>query len=97
MDRRMSEMAAQMGQHREEMQETPRFEIEVSKHNRIPSLKQIDEQKKKEIVADLSAAIKKSKPPKFSGTDSGEEAEAWLTEMEQYFEIRNFSETSKAV
>ena len=48
-------------------------------------------------MTDLSTNIKKIKPPKFSGTDSGEEAKAWLTEMEQYFEIRNFSETSKAV
>ncbi len=48
-------------------------------------------------MADLSADIKKIQPPKFSGIDSGEEAETWLTEMEQYFEIRNFSETSKAV
>lgn len=97
MDKRMSEMAVQMGQHHEEMQETPRAETEVSEHNRNPSPKQTDKQKKKEIVADLSADIKKIKPTKFSGTDSGEEAEAWLTEMEQYFEIRNFSETSKAV
>jgi hypothetical protein len=97
MDRRMSEMAAQMGQHREEVQDTPRAETEVSGDNRTPSPKQADKQKKKKIVANLSADIKKIKPPKFSGTDFGEEAEAWLTKMEQYFEIRNFSETSKAV
>ena len=48
-------------------------------------------------MADLSADIKKIKPSIFSGTDSREEAEAWLTEMEQYFEIQNFFETSKAV
>ena len=48
-------------------------------------------------MADLSADIKKIKPPKFAGSESYEEAEAWLTEMEQYFEIRNYSEISKAV
>ena len=48
-------------------------------------------------MADLSADIKKIKPPKFSSSESEEEAESWLTEMEQYFEIKNFSETSKAV
>ena len=48
-------------------------------------------------MTDLSADTKKIKPPKFSGSESGEKAEAWLTEMEQYFKIRNFSETSKAV
>ena len=61
MDRRMSGMAAQMGQHHEEMQDTPRAETEVSGHNRTPSPKQVDKQKKKEIVADLSVDIKKIK------------------------------------
>lgn len=48
-------------------------------------------------MIDLSVDIKKIKPTKFVGSESGEDAEAWLTEMEQYFEIRNFSKTSKAV
>ena len=48
-------------------------------------------------MVDLSADIKKMKPPKFSSSESMEEEEAWLTEMEQYFEIRNFSKTSKVV
>ena len=97
MDRRMSEMVTQMGQHCEEMQETPRAETKILENNRTPSPKKIDKQKKKEIVTDLLADIKKIKPPMFSGTDFGEEAKAWLIEMEQYFEIQNFSETSKVV
>ena len=48
-------------------------------------------------MVDLSANIKKIKPPQFVSFESGENAEAWLTEMEQYFEIRDFSETSKVV
>lgn len=92
-------MVAQIGKNSEEAQATSslRVETEVSKHNKTPSPKQSEKKKKKEIAADLLADIKKIKPPKFFGSESGEEEEAWLTEMEQYFEIRNFSETSKAV
>ena len=89
-------MAAQMRQNREEVQNTPMAETELSQHNKTPSPKQSEKQKK-EIVADLSIDIKKIKPPKFSGSESGEEAEAWLTEMELYYEIKNFFETSKVV
>ena len=76
---------------------TFRAETEVSERNETPSPKQSEKQKKKEIAIDLAADIKKIKPPKFSDFESGEEAEAWLTKMEQYFEIRNFSKTSKAI
>lgn len=95
----MSEMAAQMGQNREETQSSPppRVETEVSKHNKTSSPKRSEKQKKQEIVADLSVDIKKIKPPKFFSSKSTEEAEAWLTKMEQYFEIRNFSEISKEI
>ena len=99
MERRMSEMAIQIGQNWEEVQTTSTFraKTKVFERNETPSPKRSEKQKKKEIAADLAADIKKIKPPKFSGSESGEEAEAWLIEMEQYFEIRNFSETSKAV
>ena len=94
MEKRMSEMAAQIGQNREEAQATSshKANTKFSECDKTPSPKQLEKQKK-EIAAD----IKKIKLPKFSGSESGEEAEAWLTKMEQYFEIRNFSKTSKVV
>ena len=99
MEQRMSEMAAQLGQNHEETQATSshKEETEVSGHDRTPSPKQTQKQKRNQIASDLVADIKKIKPPKFLVSKSGEEAKAWLTEMEQYFEIRNFSETSKVV
>ena len=99
MEQRMSEIATQLGQNREETQATSshKVETEVSGHDRILSPKQMEKQKRKEIAADLAADIKKIKPPKFFNSKFGEEAEAWLTKMKQYFEIRNFSETSKAI
>ena len=57
----------------------PRTETEISEHsekNPQASLTQIEKQKKLEIVSDLSVDIKKIKPPKFSGSESGEDAEA---------------------
>ena len=77
MERRMSEMVAQIGQNQEEVQTTSTFraETEISKRNKTPSPKRSEKQKKKEIVADLSANIKKIKLPKFFASESGEEAE----------------------
>ena len=43
----------------------------------------------------MSTDIKKTKPPKFFGSKSREDAEAWFSEMEHYYEIRNFLEISK--
>ena len=86
----MSEMAAQIGQNCEEVQTTPRAETEVSEHNKTPSPKQTEKQKKKEIVADLSADMKKFKPPKFSGFESREEAEAWLMKWSNTLRLEIF-------
>ena len=101
MEKRMNEMVAQMKQNQEEMQSSPppRTETEVSEHKKTSqaSRTQTEKQKKQEIVSDLSADIKKIKPPKFVGSESGEDVETWLTKMEQYFKIRNFSKISKAI
>ena len=56
MKRRMSEMASQMRQHREEVQSTPKAKTKLSEHNKTPSPKQLDK-KKEEIVVDLSIDI----------------------------------------
>ena len=68
MERRMNEMAPQMGHNHKETQSSPplRTEIEVLGYNKktFPPI-QTEEQKKQEIVADLSVDIKKIKPPKF--------------------------------
>ena len=65
-----------MGQNHEETQSSPptRAETEVFEHNKkTSSPKQWEKQKKQEMVADLSANIKKIKPPKFSGFEFREE------------------------
>lgn len=41
--------------------------------------------------------MKNVTPPKFDGTMSGDVVEAWLIEMEKYFEIKNYFEVTKAV
>ena len=78
-------MAAQMGHNHEETQSSPppRIETKVSGYNKKTSLPtQTEKQKKQEILVDLSTDIKKIKPPKFVGFESGEDAEVWLTKME---------------
>ena len=49
MDRKMSEMAAQMGQHREEMQDTSRAKTKVSGHNKIPPLNKLINKRKRKL------------------------------------------------
>lgn len=100
MQKRINKLEAQVGQSYEEMQPSPspRMEpkkCEYSERNTPASLTQIEKQKKLEIVNDLSADTKKIKPPMFSSCESEEDIEAWLIEMEKYFEIRIFLETSR--
>lgn len=41
--------------------------------------------------------MRKIFPMKFEGSTGGDVAEAWLTKMENYFEIKNYSEITKAI
>ena len=46
---------------------------------------------------EISGEFKKIKPPMFNGeVEKGEEAEAWLSGMKQYFEIYNYFDRIKA-
>ncbi|KAH9308622.1 hypothetical protein KI387_036533, partial [Taxus chinensis] len=53
--------------------------------------------KKVRLAAELTNDIKMISPPKFDGTTLGDGAKNWLSEMEKYFVIRNFSEETKAI
>lgn len=53
--------------------------------------------RKENNILELSKDLKKITPPKFDGRQIGEGAENWLNEMEKYFELRDFSETTKAL
>ncbi|KAH9292052.1 hypothetical protein KI387_042767, partial [Taxus chinensis] len=55
------------------------------------------ENKRARLAAELTNDIKRISPPKFDGTTLGDGAENWLSEMEKYFAIRNFSEETKAI
>ncbi|KAH9293368.1 hypothetical protein KI387_041430, partial [Taxus chinensis] len=55
------------------------------------------ENKKARLVAELTNDIKRISPPKYDGTTLGDGAENWLSKMEKYFAIRNFSEETKAI
>ncbi|KAH9297236.1 hypothetical protein KI387_028918, partial [Taxus chinensis] len=55
------------------------------------------ENKKARLAAELTNDIKRISPPKYDGTTLGDGAENWLSEMEKYFAIRNFSEETKAI
>ena len=50
-----------------------------------------------QIAEDLSKDLKKVTPPTFNGKALGEEAEAWITMMEKYFHVRNFTRKSRAM
>ncbi|KAH9287441.1 hypothetical protein KI387_031558, partial [Taxus chinensis] len=55
------------------------------------------ENKKVRLVAKLTKDIKRISPPKFNGTTMGVGSEKWLSEMEKYFSIRNFSKETKEI
>ncbi|KAH9290942.1 hypothetical protein KI387_035059, partial [Taxus chinensis] len=55
------------------------------------------ENKRARLAAELTNDIKRISPPKFDGTTLGDRAENWLSEMEKYFTIRNFSEETKEI
>lgn len=55
-----------------------------------------DGTKRKCMATELSRDMRKI-TPKFEGSTSGEESEAWLIQMEKYFEIRNYLEVTKFV
>ncbi|KAH9296593.1 hypothetical protein KI387_040181, partial [Taxus chinensis] len=55
------------------------------------------ENKKARLATELTNDIKRISPPKFDGTTLGDGAENWLSEMEKYFAIRNFSEETKVI
>lgn len=48
-------------------------------------------------ILELTKDLKKITPPNFDGKQLGEGAENWLNEMEKYFELRHFGETTKAL
>ena len=50
-----------------------------------------------QIAADLSKDLKKVTPPTFHGRASGEDAEAWITSMEKYFLVQNYTGKYRAV
>ena len=50
-----------------------------------------------QIAADLSKDLKKVTPPTFYGRASGEDAEAWITSMEKYFLVWNYTRKSRAI
>lgn len=45
----------------------------------------------------LSKDMRKISPLKFEGSTNGDEVEAWLIQMEKYFETRNYYEVTKLV
>ncbi|KAH9312022.1 hypothetical protein KI387_027057, partial [Taxus chinensis] len=53
--------------------------------------------KKARVVTELTNDIKRISPPNFYGTTLGDGAENWISEMEKFFAIRNFSEETKAI
>ncbi|KAH9315732.1 hypothetical protein KI387_024359, partial [Taxus chinensis] len=53
------------------------------------------ENKKARLTIELTNDITRTSPPKFDGTTLGDVAEKWLSEMEKYFSIQNFSEETK--
>ncbi|KAH9310464.1 hypothetical protein KI387_025499, partial [Taxus chinensis] len=55
----------------------------------------VQPENKKARLAELTNDIKRISPPKFDGTTLGDGDENWLSEMEKYFTIRNFSEEIK--
>ena len=53
--------------------------------------------KKYKPYEEISGEFKKIKPPTFNGeTEKGEEAESWLSGMNKYFQIYNYSNQLKA-
>ena len=50
-----------------------------------------------QIQEALSKDLKKVTPPTFSGKATGEEAEAWIATMENYFYACNFIRKSRAI
>ncbi|KAH9300063.1 hypothetical protein KI387_011646, partial [Taxus chinensis] len=55
------------------------------------------ENKKARLTAKLTNDIKRISPPNFDGTTLGDEAENWLSKMEKYFTIRNFSKVTNVI
>ncbi|XP_059066182.1 uncharacterized protein LOC131857534 [Cryptomeria japonica] len=49
------------------------------------------------IEGELAKDLKRIAPPKFDGKTIGDGAEAWVIEMEKYFELHNMSNKTKAV
>ena len=50
-----------------------------------------------QIVANFSQDLKKVTPPTFNGNTLGEEVEAWIATMENYFYACNFIRKSRAI
>ena len=50
-----------------------------------------------QIAVDLSKDLKKVTPPTFHGRTSREDAGAWITSMEKYFMIHNYTGKSRVV
>ncbi|XP_059068445.1 uncharacterized protein LOC131858962 [Cryptomeria japonica] len=57
---------------------------------------EIDNRRENNML-ELSKDLKKITPPKFDGKQIAEGAENWLNEMENYFELRDFSKATKAL
>ncbi|KAH9294576.1 hypothetical protein KI387_038164, partial [Taxus chinensis] len=55
------------------------------------------ENKRARLAVENTNDIKRISPPKFDGTTLRDGAENWLSEMEKYFAIRNFSEETKVI
>ncbi|XP_057859629.1 uncharacterized protein LOC131068464 [Cryptomeria japonica] len=49
------------------------------------------------IEGELAKDLKRIAPPKFDGKTIGDGVEAWVIEMEKYFELHNMSNETKAV
>ena len=76
--------------HRAE-QEIPPFTTVSPKQNTR------DRTNKSGLVFDPSKDIQKIAPPKFDGKHVGDAAEDWLTEMEKYFELKDYPASMKAI
>lgn len=53
--------------------------------------------KREHVSSVITDNMKKVKPPKYDSSMSGDAIKAWLTEMEKYFEIYDYTENMKAV
>jgi hypothetical protein len=94
-DQRLEALQKQVEEHRKKLEDDLVAEAlrrsEEEQRAEADRRRALNDTDRVQIVADLRKDLKKVTPPTFHGRASGEDVEAWITSMEKYFLVRNYT------